>query len=413
MSALRVQCKKLKNAGQILGRANTREKNQALKQVALSLKENKENILVANKKDVEKAIANKMTDSLIDRLKLTDERIDAMIDGIYTIMDLKDPIWKSNDVWTLENGLTVSKMTVPIGVIGIIYESRPNVTVDAFAITLKSGNCVLLRGSSSSLNSNRALVLAIKEGLRNSPISEDVVALVDDSDRAVVREMLTLNEYIDLIIPRGGKELIDMVIQNATVATIETGVGNCHIYVDKDMNLAEAVDIIENAKVQRPGVCNSIETLLVHNKVAHELLPMVYDRIGSLVELRGCKKTQEIIKVKDAQEEDWYQEYLDYILSIKIVSDTKEAIEHINKYGSKHSEAILTQNLDNANIFLREVDAATVYVNASTRFTDGGEFGFGGEMGISTQKIHARGPMGINELVTVKYTIVGNGQIRG
>lgn len=413
MSILRDQCKKLKNAAQVLGTINTKEKNQALRQVAISLRKHEAKILLANQKDVQIAMANDIKESLIDRLRLNKERMDGIIGGIDTIIELRDPVWKSNDVWTADNGLIFSKMTVPIGVIGIIYESRPNVTVDAFAITLKSGNCVLLRGSSTSLHSNRALVDAIKEGLRNSTVSEDVIALVDDSDRAVVREMLTMNEYIDLIIPRGGKKLIDMVIKNASVPTIETGEGNCHTYVDESADLDRAVDIIENAKVQRPGVCNACETLLLHKSIAGDLLPAVYERIGKLVEIRGCQQTQEYIKVKPAVESDWGEEYLDYILSVKVVENIGQAIEHINKYGTRHSEAVLTRNLENANKFLREVDAATVYVNASTRFTDGGEFGFGGEMGISTQKMHARGPMGLNELVTVKYTIVGNGQIRG
>lgn len=413
MSALIEQCMSLKKAAHVLGTVNTKAKNEALKQVALSLKKQETFILQENAKDIENAIKNNMKDSLIDRLRLTKDRVQGMIDSINTIIDLKDPIWKSNDVWTLENGLTISKMTVPIGVIGIIYESRPNVTVDAFAITLKSGNCVLLRGSSTSLHSNRALVSAIKEGLKNSPISQDVIALIDDPDRAVVKEMLTLNEYIDLIIPRGGKNLIDMVVKNATVPTIETGVGNCHIFVDESADLNRAVDIIENAKVQRPGVCNACEKVLVHEKVADILLPKLYEKLKDRVEIRGCIGSQKYIEVKKATEEDWGEEYLDYILATKIVKDVDEAIVHINKYGTNHSEAILTENFSNANRFLREVDAAAVYVNASTRFTDGGEFGFGGEMGISTQKMHARGPMGLNELVTVKYTIVGNGQIRG
>ncbi|AOY75947.1 glutamate-5-semialdehyde dehydrogenase [Clostridium formicaceticum] len=407
------QCKTLKKAAQVLVSIDTKSKNEALRQVAISLNQHTDYILQENAKDIENAKKNGMKESLIDRLRLTKDRIQGMVDSIATIIDLKDPVWKSNDVWTLENGLTISKMTVPIGVIGIIYESRPNVTVDAFSLTLKSGNCILLRGSSTSIHSNRALVYAIKEGLKNSDVSQEVIGFVDDTDRGIVKEMLTLNEYIDLIIPRGGKDLIDFVVKNATVPTIETGVGNCHIFVDEDTDLEKAIDIIENAKVQRPGVCNACETLLVHEKVAEVLLPKLYDRIGSKVEIRGCAAVQKWIDVKKATDEDWAEEYLDYILAVKLVKDIDEAIEHINQYGTKHSEAILTENFTHANTFLRQVDAAAVYVNASTRFTDGGEFGFGGEMGISTQKMHARGPMGLNELVTVKYTIVGNGQIRG
>lgn len=407
------QCKRLKKTAEVLAIANSRDKNQALREVAISIKEHEEYILQENAKDVEAAKRSGMKESLIDRLRLTQDRIDGMIDSIESIIEAKDPIWRSSDVWTLENGLIISKMTVPIGVIGIIYESRPNVTVDAFALTLKSGNCVLLRGSSNSLHSNRALVNAIKKGLENSPISKDVIGFIDDGDRGIVKEMLTCNEYIDLIIPRGGKNLIEMVVKSATVPTIETGEGNCHIYVDSSADIEKAVAIIENAKVQRPGVCNACETLLVHGNIAKELLPKVVEIIGEKVEIRGCKEVQKIIDVKPATDEDWAEEYLDYILAVKVVKNTEEAIIHINQYGTQHSEAILTENLTNANMFQRQVDAATVYVNASTRFTDGGEFGFGGEMGISTQKMHARGPMGLNELVTVKYTIVGNGHIRG
>ncbi|ABR49768.1 gamma-glutamyl phosphate reductase [Alkaliphilus metalliredigens QYMF] len=412
MTNLMEQCKVLQNASKQLSSMNTKDKNEALRQVAISLQKNESFIIQENQKDVENAEAKGMKESLVDRLRLTKDRVEGMIKGIQTIIELKDPVWKSNEVWTLENGLTVSKMTVPIGVIGIIYESRPNVTVDAFCLTLKSGNGVLLRGSSTSIFSNRALVHAIKEGLKNSDVSEAVISLIDDPDRGLVKEMLTLNEYIDLIIPRGGKELIDFVVKNATVPTIETGVGNCHIFVDESANIDEAVDIIENAKVQRPGVCNACETVLIHEKIAKDLLPKVSGRIGKQVEIRGCQHTQSLIGGKLAIEDDWAEEFLDYIVAVKVVPNVDEAIEHINHFGTKHSEAILTENLSHANQFLRQVDAAAVYVNASTRFTDGSEFGFGGEMGISTQKIHARGPMGLNELVTVKYTIVGNGQIR-
>ena len=412
MSNLIGKCTLLKQASSSLGAVSTSSKNNALDLVVESLKKNAEYILSENNKDVEAARAKGTKESLIDRLRLNEDRIEGMIDSINTIIKLKDPIWRSNDVWTLENGLTINKMTVPLGVIGIIYESRPNVTVDAFSLALKSGNCILLRGSSSAINSNKALVKAIKEGLRLSDISEDVIQLIEDTDRSIVKEMLTLNEYIDVIIPRGGADLIRFVVDNATVPTIETGIGNCHIYVDESANLENAVNIITNAKVQRPGVCNACETTLVHESIASQFLPMLYAALSDKVEIRGCNKTKEFINSKEAIDSDWAEEYLDYILAVKVVSDIDEAIEHIQKYGSKHSEAIITENFTNANYFLRRVDAAAVYVNASTRFTDGGAFGFGGEMGISTQKIHARGPMGLNELVTVKYTIIGNGQIR-
>jgi len=402
----------LREASHLLGAVSTSSKNTALQLVADSLNKNASYILAENQKDVEVAKAKGTKESLIDRLRLNEDRIKGMIDSINTIIKLNDPIWKSNDVWTLENGLTISKMTVPLGVIGIIYESRPNVTVDAFCLALKSGNCILLRGSSSAINSNKALVKVIKEALRYSQISEEVIQLIEDTDRSIVKEMLTSNEYIDVIIPRGGADLIRFVVDNATVPTIETGVGNCHIYVDESAKLEDAINIITNAKVQRPGVCNACETTLIHESIASQFLPMLYDALSDKIELRGCLKTAEVINVKEAVDTDWAEEYLDYILAVKVVSDMNEAIQHIQKHGTKHSEAIITENFTNANYFLRRVDAAAVYVNASTRFTDGGAFGFGGEMGISTQKIHARGPMGLNELVTVKYTIIGNGQIR-
>ncbi len=412
MSVLTEKCIKLKEASRLLSTVPTKFKNDALNLVVESLKKNSSYILSENEKDIRIAEEDGTKSSLIDRLALNESRMQGLIDGVNTIIDLKDPIWRSNDVWTTETGLTISRMTVPLGVVGIIYESRPNVTVDAFALALKSGNCILLRGSSLAMHSNRALVKAIKEGLKQSEISEDVIQLIEDSDRDLVREMLTANEYIDVIIPRGGPELIRFVVDNATVPTIETGAGNCHTYVDDTAKLEDAVDIVINAKVQRPGVCNACETVLIHENMAGDILPRLYDALKNKVDLRGCPETRKIIDIKEATDDDWAKEYLDNILAIRIVSSVEEAVDHIQKYGTGHSEAIVTENFTNANYFLRSVDAAAVYVNASTRFTDGGEFGFGGEMGISTQKIHARGPMGINELVTIKYTIVGEGQIR-
>lgn len=406
------KCKSLHEESQILATINTKTKNEALKQVAISLQEHKSLILEANEKDILQAKKENMKESLIDRLRLDARRIDDMIDGIHTIIELKDPIWKSNDVWTLENGLTISKMTVPLGVIGIIYESRPNVTIDAFSLALKSGNCILLRGSASSIHSNKALVYAVKEGLKRSSVAEGVIEFIDDPDRTIVKEMLTLNEYIDLIIPRGGKDLIDFVVKNATVPTIETGVGNCHIFIDETAPFTMALEIIENAKVQRPGVCNACETVLIHKGIAEKFLPRLYDCLKDRVDIRGCDETLRTIAVSKAVEEDWQEEYLDYILAVKVVESVHEAITHIRKYGTKHSESIITENITNANLFTRQVDAAAVYVNASTRFTDGSQFGFGGEMGISTQKIHARGPIGLNELVSSKFMVLGNGQIR-
>lgn len=410
--SIKDQCKSLKEAALLLEIANTNSKNIALEKVCQSLLENTPFILEENQKDIEAAQQSNMKVSLIDRLMLTEERIQDMIVGIRTIIDLKDPIWQSNRVWTIENNLTISKMTIPLGVIGIIYESRPNVTVDAFALALKSGNGILLRGSSTAIHSNRALVTTIKQGLKNSDISEEMVELVEDVDRDVVKEMLTMNEYIDLIIPRGGKGLIDFVVKNATVPTIETGIGNCHVFVDKSAEQEKALRIIENAKIQRPGVCNAIESVLIHRDIAQEFLPKLYELLKDRVELRGCEFTKDIIPVSLAIEEDWAEEYLDYILAIRVVEDIQEAISHISKYGTKHSEAIITESYTNAQLFQRRVDASTVYVNASTRFTDGGQFGFGAEMGISTQKMFPRGPVGLEELVTTKYTILGNGQIR-
>jgi len=411
MSKLIEKCTNLKEASHTLETVSTNAKNTALKLVIDSLRKNLSYILSENKKDLEIAKERGIKDSFIDRLILDENRVEDIIDGINTVINFDDPIWASNHVWTLENGLTVSKMNVPLGVIGIIYESRPNVTVDAFALSLKSGNCILLRGSSSAINSNKALVKVIKEGLVESEISENVIELIEDTDRSIINQMIKLNKYIDVIIPRGGSDLIRTVVDNATVPTIETGIGNCHIFVDESGKLEDAINIIKNAKVQRPGVCNACETILVHEAIAEKFLPILEEHLSDKVELRGCLETKRLIHVEETVK-DWGEEYLDYILAIKIVTDIDEAIEHIRKYGSKHSESIITEDFTNGNYFLRRVDAATVYINASTRFTDGGVFGFGGEMGISTQKIHARGPIGLNELVTDKYTIVGNGQIR-
>ena len=406
------KCELLKKFSASLGVADTKMKNEALLLSAQAIDERREEILRANQIDVENARKEGMKESLVDRLALSHARIDDIIEGIKTVAGLKDPVWKSSQVWTLENGLVISKMTCPMGVIGIIYESRPNVTADAFALALKSGNGVLLRGSSSAIHSNTAIVSAIKEGLGKSRISPEVLQLLEDVSRETVEQMLKMNGYIDLIIPRGGRGLIRTVVENATVPTIETGVGNCHIFIDESGKLQEAVRIVENAKLQKPGACNACETVLVHEKAAKAFLPMLYEALKDKAELRGCPRTRAIIDVKPATEEDWQEEYLDYILAVKVVDDLEEAIGHIGVYGTKHSECIVTENYTHANRFLREVDAACVYVNASTRFTDGGMFGFGCEMGISTQKMHARGPMGLSELVTVKYTIQGEGQIR-
>ncbi|MFY9482877.1 MAG: glutamate-5-semialdehyde dehydrogenase [Tissierellaceae bacterium] len=404
--------KLLKAAEKQLSIASTKDKNIALEKVAQAIEARREEILRANQEDIKAGKASDMSAALIDRLTLNNERLDGIIEGIRTVIKLPDPIWKSNKVWTLENGLTISQMTTPLGTIGIVYESRPNVTVDAFSLALKSGNCIILRGSSSAIKSNTALVQAIKEGLRKSPISEEVVQFIDDTDRDLVLDMLRANDYIDLIIPRGGRGLIQFVIQNATVPTLQTGEGNCHTFIDESANLEAALKILINAKTQRLGVCNTCETLLVHEAIKDDFLPMAYEALKDKIELRGCPRTLEVIQVREATEEDYWEEYLDAILAVKVVKDVDEAIAHINKYGTKHSEAIVTESLTNANKFQRQVDASSVYVNASTRFTDGGEFGFGAEMGISTQKTHARGPVGLEQLTTYKYLIMGQGQVR-
>lgn len=412
MTYIEEKGKLLKAAEKQLSIASTKDKNIALEKVAQAIEARREEILRANQEDIKAGKASDMSAALIDRLTLNNERLDGIIEGIRTVIKLPDPIWKSNKVWTLENGLTISQMTTPLGTIGIVYESRPNVTVDAFSLALKSGNCIILRGSSSAIKSNTALVQAIKEGLSNSPISEDVVQFIDDTDRDLVLDMLRANDYIDLIIPRGGRGLIQFVIQNATVPTLQTGEGNCHTFIDESANLEDALKILINAKTQRLGVCNTCETLLVHEAIKDDFLPMAYEALKDKIELRGCPRTLEVIQVREATEEDYWEEYLDAILAVKVVKDVDEAIAHINKYGTKHSEAIVTESLTNANKFQRQVDASSVYVNASTRFTDGGEFGFGAEMGISTQKTHARGPVGLEQLTTYKYLIMGQGQVR-
>lgn len=412
MSYILDKCKLLKNAELKLSEASTEDKNYALLKVAEALDKNRLDILKGNELDIKNAKENNIGEGLIDRLRLDNKRIDGIIDGIKTVIKLPDPVWKSDRVWTVENGLTISKMTVPLGIIGIIYESRPNVTVDAFSLALKSGNCIILRGSSSAINSNISLIKAIKEGLEMSKISSEVVQFIEDTDREYVFEMLKAKDYIDLIIPRGGKNLIDFVVENSSVPTLQTGVGNCHVFVDESAYMDKAISIIVNAKTQRVGVCNACETLLVHEEIYHKFLPELYNELKDKVEFRGCDKATSIIPIQKAIDSDWSEEYLDYILAVKIVGDVDEAISHINKYGTKHSEAIVTDSYTNSKKFLRSVDASTVYVNASTRFTDGAEFEFGAEMGISTQKTHARGPIGLEQLVTNKYTVVGEGQIR-
>jgi len=414
----------LKQAQAVLAAQNRAEKDKALAAAAKAIDKNRAAILEANSRDVEQAKKNGMKESLIDRLLLNDKRIDGIIEGIEIVIRQEDPIGRVQAGWTLPNGLQIEKVTVPIGVAAIIYESRPNVTADCFALAYKAGCSILLRGSSSALESNKAIVNAIKEGLASTGIP-DAVALADSGSRDEIDEILKAREYIDAVLPRGGHDLIRRVVENARVPVIETGEGNCHIYIEPSFlqtqeNVNRAIEIIINAKLQKPGVCNAVETLLVHKDAVDILMPVLAEKLAGKAELRCDEKSKKAISMipaalvlKDAVNEDWETEFLDNILAVKTVSSCDEAIEHINHYGTKHSEAILTYDLRSAEIFRGRVDSACVYVNASTRFTDGGQFGFGAELGISTQKFHARGPMGLDALTTIKYLVTGNGQIRG
>lgn len=414
MSELIIKGQKAKEASYILMNATTTEKNNALLKMAEILLKSSKGILEANKKDLENAIEKGTPKAMLDRLALDESRIQGMADGLKDVVSLPDPIGEVTRMWKRPNGLQIGKQRVPLGVIGIIYEARPNVTCDAAGLCLKSGNVVILRGGKEAINSNIAIVKALREGVKEAGLLEDVIQLVENTDREVATEMMRLNQYIDVLIPRGGAGLIQSVVQNATVPVIETGTGNCHVYVDCDADLEMAKNIVINAKTSRPSVCNAEEKLLVNEKIAKEFLPMMFEALKEKeVEVRGDKKVLDIINgATEIQDDEWGKEYLDYIIGVKIVKDVDEAINHINKYGTGHSEAIITNNYENSQKFLQRVDAAAVYVNASTRFTDGSEFGFGAEIGISTQKLHARGPMGLNELTTNKYIIYGNGQIR-
>lgn len=414
MSSLISMGQKAKEASYELGVASPGQKNEALTFMAEELIKAKEEIIKANEIDRQNAIKKGITDALLDRLSLDDSRIEAMAQGLLDIVKLQDPVGEVTNMWQMPNGLQIGQKRVPIGVLGIIYESRPNVTSDAAGLCLKSGNAVILRGASDAINSNKAVAKALVAGIKRSGLPQDCVQLLEDTSRETAREMMRLNDYIDVLIPRGGAGLIKSVVQNATVPVIETGTGNCHIFVDETADLEMAKAIVLNAKVQRPGVCNAAEKLLVHESIANEFLPTIVKELRENgVEVRGCDKAQAIVDdIKVIEEPEWHQEYLDLIIAVKVVKDVDEAIKHINKYNTGHSESIVTESYKNSQKFLQRVDAAAVYVNASTRFTDGGEFGFGGEIGISTQKLHARGPMGLKELTTSKYIIFGDGQIR-
>lgn len=406
--------KRAKEAAKTIQYLGQDKKNTGLRLAADELVAQTTFLLEENEKDIQAAKANGMKASLIDRLRLTPQRIEGMATGLRQIADLQDPIGEVLSMKERPNGLRIGVRRVPLGVVGIIYESRPNVTADAFGLCLKTGNVTILRGGKDAIHSNKAIIVALKTGLRKADIAEDAVILVEDTGREHVEEMMRLRDYIDVLIPRGGKSLIDNVVNNSTVPVIETGTGNCHIFVDESADIPMAVDIIENAKTQRTGVCNACESLVIHEKIAEKALPAICQRLKEKhVEIRGDEKSRKVVPdIIPATEEDWGTEYLDLILSVKTVASLEEAIEHINKYNTGHSEAIITQNYQNALKFQDYVDAAAVYVNASTRFTDGFEFGFGAEIGISTQKLHARGPMGLEALTTTKYIIFGDGQIR-
>lgn len=398
----------------LLQKTDTERKNEALKRAAQELIAKETAILQANEKDVSLAEANGMSPGLVDRLKLTQSRIEAMAEGLRQIADLEDPIGEILEQFERPNGLLIEKKRVPLGVIGIIYESRPNVTADAFGLCFKSGNAVILKGGSDAMHSNQAITECLRRALVLCGLPADCVQLIASCDRAVTAAFMRLKEYVDVLIPRGGAGLIRAVVENSTIPVIETGTGNCHVYVDKDADLTMAVNIIRNAKTQRIGVCNACESLVIHKDIKEAFLPVLEKALKEKnVEMRGDEGVREVLPdCVPATETDFGTEYLDYIISMKTVGSLEEAIAHINRYNTGHSDCIVTKNPETAEKFLNEVDAACVYVNASTRFTDGFEFGFGAEIGISTQKLHARGPMGLKELTSYKYTIHGDGQIR-
>lgn len=418
MESLEILCKQASDVKISVGMLDTDTKDRVLRDAADALLSFENEILEENAKDIENGKANHMPAALLDRLKLNHDRIEGMADGLRQVASLDDPIGEVLSMKKRPNGLIIGKRRVPLGVIGIIYEARPNVTSDAFGLCFKTGNCVILKGGSDAIHSNIAVVKALKSALVKNGVTEYALNLIESTDRETTMAFMKMNQYVDLLIPRGGHGLIQNVVKNATIPVIETGTGNCHIYVDAEADLRMAAKIIKNAKTQRIGVCNACESIVVHKSVAEEFLPMLYNTLEeNHVEMRGDEsaiaclgKDKEF--VKPATEEDWGTEYLDYILSVKIVNGIDEAIEHINKYTTHHSEAIITKNYDRAQQFLDAIDSACVYVNASTRFSDGNEFGFGAEIGISTQKLHARGPMGLEALTSYKYIIYGSGQIR-
>lgn len=406
--------KKAKEAAFILGKTSTQIKNSVLSDAADLLLKNEKTIVAENEKDLEAAKENNIKGALLDRLTLTKARIESMADGLNQIAALDDPVGEMLSMKKRPNGLQIGQRRVPMGVIGIIYEARPNVTADAFGLCLKTGNATILRGGKEAIHSNKAVVKILQQALKKNNLPEESVQLVENTTRDSAVAMMKLNEYLDILIPRGGAGLINAVVENSSVPVIETGVGNCHVFVDSFADKNMAKDIVVNSKTHRPGVCNAAESLLIHKDIASEQVPLICKALADQnVEIRGdeevCRLFPSAVK---ASEDDWGREYLDYIISVKIVGSVDEAINHVNTYGTKHSEVIVTENYSHAQQFLDQVDAAAVYVNASSRFTDGMEFGFGAEIGISTQKLHARGPMGLKELTSSKYIIYGNGQIR-
>ncbi len=414
MDYLKIMGERAVSAARELNLLSDERKNSALVLAAEYLRKNSEKILAANENDVIAATHAGVKSSLIDRLRLTEDRINAMSDGLIQVSELKNPLGEIVFETEHKNGMKICQKRVPIGVIGIIYESRPNVTADAFALCFKTGNAVILRGGSDAINSNIAISDCLRSALVDLGICGDAIQLVTDTSRETVRELMRMNKYIDVLIPRGGAGLIKTVLETSTIPVIETGTGNCHVYVDEFADIGMAVRIIENAKTQRLGVCNACESLVIHEKIAEDALPKISETLTAHgVEIRGDEKARAVCPdIKPASESDWGREYLDKIISVKIVPSTDDAIEHINRYSTKHSESIITENKENADKFLERIDSACVYVNASTRFTDGFEFGFGAEIGISTQKLHARGPMGLRELTSTKYCIYGSGQTR-
>lgn len=403
-----------KEAEKTLMVASSEKKNQALKKIAEGLIENTDKIIEANKVDLENGEKNGMAKSMLDRLKLDKERIEGMAKGVLDVATLPEPVGRILSATERPNGLRIEKVSTPIGVIAVIFEARPNVTSDAAALCLKSGNTVILRGGKEAINSNKTIAKVMRQAVKDAGMPEDVIQLVEDTSRESANELMKMNEYVDVLIPRGGAGLIQAVVKNATVPVIETGVGNCHIYIDKNADLKKAVDIVFNAKTSRPSVCNAAESLLIHKDIAKEALVAIKNKLDEKdVTLVGDSKAREIIPdMEKATDADWATEYLDYKMSVKIVDSVEEAIDHIYKYSTGHSECIVTENAGTAEKFMNQVDSAAVYLNASTRFTDGGEFGFGAEIGISTQKLHARGPIGLPELQSFKYKIYGDGQIR-